>query len=1774
MATSLQKYVEENVDASVLQGSAFFVFSSDNTWRQLAYLVTNNDYFVTAIYVLIVFNALTMALVTPLDDPDAWQTKAVEYADLAVLTIFTIEMLLKMLAQGAFFGSKSYWQHSGWNKLDLVVIVGSFIGVFIGQRGFSAFRAFRAFRIFRAMRFFTQLNNVLTSLRSSLQLVVDNSYFMGFFFILFGVLSVDLFQSSLRRWCVVEELYAQGLAAEPLRRQACKLEEDDPGVVRANCPVGMICVRFDNDRYNHGYSHMDDIFHAFLVIWQISTLSSWTEHLYYLQQSEGELAPLLYCALMIFVLNFIVINLFVAVVGEVFGRVPDDREDDEHHSLFYVATDVKAVNAETRRKRVTQTIAWALVRQDIAQECVSWGQQETAEAHERREEDTSGGWELTRMRLIVMVRSRVFILLSGAVSVANSAIMANHGGANQTETDRRMLLLFDRLFFALLAAEVLLRFLTTGRSQLSRFLAEPWDAYDLFIVVASAVSMLLYGRSVSFMRFRILQLTYYFEGTKSAANLLNRAVDSIPGAASIVVFILLCFYIFGVAGVQFFAGKMIDMDTGERTRLHFDHFASSQLLLFRVMSGDTWEYYLRVAWHNSGLVGVVFILVFFLWAVFVLLNLFTAVVLESFSLSDEERMHDQLRLEGAWEEEQRFEHRNETLWVRIKKQVAKWMALPHDMLMVQHADLFERSLAEELQRILRQGQRETLTQLRADVSVFETQMREFESLDTLAQRKVDHLPALGSDLEWNLRIDMEAARNGVIECMESKGVLSRKLRDELNEQSRVITGEQAYNTTFPAQHLVNEVAPVAELASIKSLVSNYSLFVFHKDGCVRRRLKQVVESKVYESFMVVVIVLSTVALALEYPREATWWLEAENEDSDLYRLLRVLDWVWLGIFGLDVLLNVIADGFFEIPWGQKRAYLNDGWKLLDFMLLIGMLLTVFFGSQFKSIQALRTLRPVRVLRRVESIFIIVAAIWRSLGAMVTLCIGYCYLFLVLGIWSLIMYAGKFSYCNDGTRLGEADCVGEYVTADGLMHPRAWLTHLQNFDTISGGMLTLVEVTSLASWTVPMYNAMDITGKGLQPEFMATPMNCLFFIFAVILCSFYLANIFVAIIIDSINRQRGISTMTRAQRAWVNYQTTVRLYDSLTNSGAPSSKSTSVRLFFHQLVNHRYFERAILVVVIVNIAFMASTTASQPDYWDDFIYIVDVVCLFIYILELVAKVIAFGGVRMYLRSVWNRFDAFVVVGTCLGLILERVAPQNGLAAVGAVRMLRVARIFRLMTHASGMKYLFKTLILSLPAIFNITLLLLVMMLIYAVFGKSMFGNLRNAAHINNDANFRSTAGAMGHMFRVLTLDNWHYLLRDAMGEGAVCTQVGGDEWIDDCGSSRVALAFYLSFYVFGVYIFINLILAVILDNFGHIFSVDGYCLSEKDIVTLDLEWLKIDTQCAGDLPRYQVRQMLERLFDLNCKLGVKACGAHGSISRRRHDFVMFMLNQCSKELTSRGKVRPAPQRVEDNLGLIFVKWRDVVHICVLTYVRFHHPESLKIRQRAAWKQEQRAVEQAIAVQRIGAWVTGNRVAKETAQRLGWQFCLLKQIRAFLEWKKQCTRAEALKQRRPPPPFQRYAEIREEMLMKMEKESMLKTIGNKRKDACGGRGSVGRELQRERDNMALSRAGDYARQRAEENNEELLQVNRHKKAGDYAGVVDVKKRRRSMLVRDFDLQDRKTSLFVTDNPPAADPPAPTTPTRSTGSARRRSRSLRRSRAPSSASRASARAEQPEP
>ena len=130
---------------------------------------------------------------------------------------------------------------------------------------------------------------------------------------------------------------------------------------------------------------------------------------------------------------------------------------------------------------------------------------------------------------------------------------------------------------------------------------------------------------------------------------------------------------------------------------------------------------------------------------------------------------------------------------------------------------------------------------------------------------------------------------------------------------------------------------------------------------------------------------------------------------------------------------------------------------------------------------------------------------------------------------------------------------------------------------------------------------------------------------------------------------------------------------------------------------------------------------EPELQRDLL-IVDYVLTACFAAESGLKVFVFGF-RRYIRERTNQLDFFIVVTTLLELMLTSV---GGLKAVRSLRILRAIRPLRALTKSSGMRLFLKSVALSIGAMVNVSVVMLMFFVIFGILGvKCLLGGSTGA-----------------------------------------------------------------------------------------------------------------------------------------------------------------------------------------------------------------------------------------------------------------------------------------------------------------------------------------------------------------------------------------------------------------------------------------------------------------
>lgn len=211
-----------------------------------------------------------------------------------------------------------------------------------------------------------------------------------------------------------------------------------------------------------------------------------------------------------------------------------------------------------------------------------------------------------------------------------------------------------------------------------------------------------------------------------------------------------------------------------------------------------------------------------------------------------------------------------------------------------------------------------------------------------------------------------------------------------------------------------------------------------------------------------------------------------------------------------------------------------------------------------------------------------------------------------------------------------------------------------------------------------------------------------------------------------------------------------------------------------------FARAVLgVILFAGVLVGLETSATLTARFGTWLAALDRLVLALFALEIGLKLVARAPRPLdFFRDGWNVFD-FAIVAACL-------LPLDG-RFLTVLRLVRVLRVFRLVTTLPRLRLLVGALFRSVPSMGYIGVLLLLLFYVYAVIGTFKFGPTA-------PAHFGTLARSFLTLFQVVTLEGW-----------AEVMEVQRAHW------PLLAPLYFVSFILLGTMIALNLLIGVIVNG---------------------------------------------------------------------------------------------------------------------------------------------------------------------------------------------------------------------------------------------------------------------------------------------------------------------------------------------------------------------------
>uniref|UniRef100_A0A3P8XFJ9 Ion transport domain-containing protein n=1 Tax=Esox lucius TaxID=8010 RepID=A0A3P8XFJ9_ESOLU len=590
-----------------------FLFSPQNRFRRICQSIIAYKLFDYVVLAFIFSNCITVALERPKIMQGSLERVFLTISNYVFTAIFVAEMTLKVVSMGLYIGDQAYLR-SSWNVLDGFLVFVSLIDIVVSMAGgakiLGVLRVLRLLRTLRPLRVISRapgLKLVVETLITSLKPIGNIVLICCAFFIIFGILGVQLFKGKF--------FYCFGPDVKNITNKSDCLQA--------------------NYKWVHHKYNFDNLGQALMSLFVLASKDGWVNIMYHGLDAVGvDQQPvtnnnpwmLLYFISFLLIVSFFVLNMFVGVVVENFHKCRQNQEVEEAKR-----------REEKRRRRMEKK------RRD-AQKIPYYASYSSIRL-----------WIHTLCTTYYLDLFITFIICINVITMSLEHYSQPHS--------LDLALKYCNYFFtSTFVLETLLKLTAFG---FRRFFKDRWNQLDLAIVLLSVMGITLeeidYSASLpinpTIIRImRVLRIARVLKLLKMATGmraLLDTVVQALPQVGNLGLLFMLLFFIYAALGVELFGELVCNEDypcEGMSRHATFENFGMAFLTLFQVSTGDNWNGIMKDTLRecppdygadyscNPSLqfISPMYFVSFVLTAQFVLINVVVAVLMKHLDDSNKE----------------------------------------------------------------------------------------------------------------------------------------------------------------------------------------------------------------------------------------------------------------------------------------------------------------------------------------------------------------------------------------------------------------------------------------------------------------------------------------------------------------------------------------------------------------------------------------------------------------------------------------------------------------------------------------------------------------------------------------------------------------------------------------------------------------------------------------------------------------------------------------------------------------------------------------------------------------------------------------------------------------------------------------------------------------------------------------------------------------------------------------------------------------------------------
>ncbi|XP_042822311.1 voltage-dependent T-type calcium channel subunit alpha-1G isoform X7 [Panthera tigris] len=611
-----------------------YVFSPQSRFRLFCHRIITHKMFDHVVLVIIFLNCITIAMERPKIDPHSAERIFLTLSNYIFTAVFLAEMTVKVVALGWCFGEQAYLR-SSWNVLDGLLVLISIIDILVsmvsdsGTKILGMLRVLRLLRTLRPLRVISRaqgLKLVVETLMSSLKPIGNIVVICCAFFIIFGILGVQLFKGKFF---------------------VCQGEDTRNITNKSDCAEAS--YRWVRHKYN-----FDNLGQALMSLFVLASKDGWVDIMYDGLDAVGvDQQPimnhnpwmLLYFISFLLIVAFFVLNMFVGVVVENFHKCRQHQEEEEARRR----EEKRLRRLEKKRRSKEKQMA------DLMLDDVNASGSSSSAAPEAQCKPYYSDYSRFRLLVHHLCTSHYLDLFITGVIGLNVVTMAMEH-YQQPQILDEALKICNYIFTIIFVLESVFKLVAFG---FRRFFQDRWNQLDLAIVLLSIMGITLEEIEVNaslpinptiIRIMRVLRIARVLKLLKMAVGmraLLDTVMQALPQVGNLGLLFMLLFFIFAALGVELFGDLECDEThpcEGLGRHATFRNFGMAFLTLFRVSTGDNWNGIMKDTLRDcdqestcyNTVISPIYFVSFVLTAQFVLVNVVIAVLMKHLEESNKE----------------------------------------------------------------------------------------------------------------------------------------------------------------------------------------------------------------------------------------------------------------------------------------------------------------------------------------------------------------------------------------------------------------------------------------------------------------------------------------------------------------------------------------------------------------------------------------------------------------------------------------------------------------------------------------------------------------------------------------------------------------------------------------------------------------------------------------------------------------------------------------------------------------------------------------------------------------------------------------------------------------------------------------------------------------------------------------------------------------------------------------------------------------------------------